>query len=220
MPARTTREEARQQVIQAFMSELDRIIPSDQTVPLKGAKFIEWEDQVERLVQTVAPTVLEQRAALEENALVEKAGHCPHCGSDRVYLEKQTTQPEVISPHGAVVIPKQHARCHCCGGSFSPAEPGVVVAGGSAADAQGGGAVEPGIGQPVVCPCSAGVADGLGHRAARQAGAALGRGVGKKRGASAGPGGVALGGRASSARAGQRSTTPGDRGGRWTGADA
>jgi hypothetical protein len=123
MPALISREQAREASVKAFMSELDRIIPPDQAVPLKGAKFIEWEDQVERLVRTVAPTVLEQRAALEENARVEKAGHCPHCGSDRVYLEKQVTQPEVIGPHGRAVIRKQHGRCHCCGGSFSPSEP-------------------------------------------------------------------------------------------------
>jgi hypothetical protein len=123
MSALISREQARRVAIKAFMSELDRIIPADQAVPLKGAKFIEWEDQVEGLVRTVAPTVLEQRAALEENAAVEQAGRCPHCGSDRVYLEKQTTQPEMIGPHGRAVIRKQHCRCHCCGGSFSPSKP-------------------------------------------------------------------------------------------------
>jgi len=123
MPALISREQARRTAIKAFTSELDRIIPADEAVPLKGAKFIEWEDQVEGLVRTVAPTLLEQRAALEENAVVEQAGRCPHCGSDRVYLEKQTTQPEMIGPHGRAVIRKQHCRCHCCGGSFSPSKP-------------------------------------------------------------------------------------------------
>jgi hypothetical protein len=120
MSALISRKQAREVAVKAFMSELDRIIPPDEGRPLKGSKFVEWEDQVERLVKTVAPTVLEQRAALEENAAVERAGHCPHCSSDRVYLEKQITQPEIISPHGRVVIRKQHCRCHCCGGSFSP----------------------------------------------------------------------------------------------------
>jgi len=123
MAALISREQARRAAVQAFMAELDRIIPADQAKPLKGSKFIEWEDQIERLVRTVAPTVLEQRAALEENAAVEEAGHCPHCGSNRVYLEKQVTQPEVIDPHGRAVIRKQHCRCHCCGGSFSPSKP-------------------------------------------------------------------------------------------------
>jgi DNA-directed RNA polymerase subunit RPC12/RpoP len=120
MPARTSRQEAREAAKKAFEMALDRMIPADESKPLKGGKFIDWENQVEQMAQAVLPTVLEQRALLEESAQVEQAGRCPHCGSDRTYLEKQSTQPEIISPHGPVVIEKQHARCHCCGGSFSP----------------------------------------------------------------------------------------------------
>jgi hypothetical protein len=120
MAARVTREQAREAAIKAFMSSLDRMIPPDSSKPLKGAKFIDWENQIEQMAQAVLPTVLEQRAMLEESAEVERAGRCPHCGSDRTYLEKQTTQPEIISPHGPVIVQKQQARCHCCGGSFSP----------------------------------------------------------------------------------------------------
>src|SRR5438128_12284778 len=114
MAARVTRQEAREAAIKAFMSSLDRMIPQDPSKPLKGAKFIDWENQIEQMAQAVLPTVLEQRAMLEENAEVERAGHCPHCGSGRTYLEKQMTCPEVITPHGAAVIQKQHARCHAC----------------------------------------------------------------------------------------------------------
>ena len=120
MPARTSRQQARETAKKAFEAALDRMIPADESKPLKGAKFIDWENQIEQMAQAVLPTVLEQRSLLEANAQVDGAGHCPHCGSDRTYLEKQTTQPEIISPHGPVVIEKQHARCHCCGGSFSP----------------------------------------------------------------------------------------------------
>jgi hypothetical protein len=120
MAAIVTREQARAAAINSFMSSLDRMIPADESKPLKGAKFIDWENQIEQMAQAVLPTVLEQRAMLEENAQVQEAGHCPHCGSDRTYVEKQTTKPEIISPHGPVTIEKQHARCHCCGGSFSP----------------------------------------------------------------------------------------------------
>jgi hypothetical protein len=122
MAARVTRQQARKAAIKSFMSSLDRMIPADASKPLKGAKFIDWENQIEEMAQAVLPTVLEQRAMLEENAQVEHAGHCPHCSSDRTYVEKQTTKPEIISPHGPVVIEKQHARCHCCGGSFSPSD--------------------------------------------------------------------------------------------------
>lgn len=120
MPARTTREEARARILAAFQAQLDRIIPADETVPLKGATFADFEDQVETLAQAALPMALEERAALSDNAQVERAGRCPHCGSEGVYLEKEATQPQVQSRYGRVVLHKQHARCRACGGSFSP----------------------------------------------------------------------------------------------------
>jgi hypothetical protein len=120
MAARTTRQEARARILGAFQAQLDRLIPEDESVPLKGATFADFEDQAESLAQAALPVVMEERAALEPNAAVEAAGRCPHCGSDRVYLEKQETQPEMRSRYGPVVIPKQHARCRSCDGSFSP----------------------------------------------------------------------------------------------------
>jgi hypothetical protein len=123
MPARTTREEARQRAIAAFMTSLDRIIPADPSVPLKGRLFRDWEDQAAELRRAVIPTILEERAALEETARVEKPGCCPLCGSDSIYLEKQTTRPEVLTPDGPMVVEKQHCRCRTCGGSFSPSKP-------------------------------------------------------------------------------------------------
>lgn len=120
MPARSTRQAARARILGAFAAQLDRLIPEDESVPLKGATFAEFEDQVETLAQAALPVALEERAALESNAEVETAGRCPHCGSEGVYLEKEVTQPEVRSRHGPVVLHKQHARCRSCGGSFSP----------------------------------------------------------------------------------------------------
>jgi hypothetical protein len=120
MAARTTREQARQRMIQTFMASLDKVIPADETVPLKGRTFLEWEMQAEQLKRAVIPTLLEERSALEDNARAAEGGHCPHCGSASVYLEKQTTQSEVRSPDGPVVVEKQHCRCRTCGGSFSP----------------------------------------------------------------------------------------------------
>ena len=123
MPARTTRQQARQRAIEVFMESLDRIIPADESAPLRGRLFRDWEDQVADLRRAVIPTILEERAALEDNAKVERAGHCPLCGSGSVYLEKQTTRPEVLTPDGPAVVEKQHCRCRTCGGSFSPPEP-------------------------------------------------------------------------------------------------
>ena len=120
MPARSTRQEARARILAAFSGQLDRLIPEDEGVPLKGATFADFEDQAETLAQAALPVVLEERAALEGNAEVETAGRCPYCGSEAVYLEKEVTQPEVRSRYGPVVLHKQHARCRSCGGSFSP----------------------------------------------------------------------------------------------------
>lgn len=120
MAARSTRQEARARILAAFQSQLDRLIPEDERVPLKGATFADFEDQIDTLAQSALPVALEERAALESNAQVETAGRCPHCGSDGVYLEKEVTQPEVRCRYGPVVLHKQHARCRSCGGSFSP----------------------------------------------------------------------------------------------------
>ena len=120
MPARSTRQEARARILTAFTAQLDRVIPEDEGVPLKGATFADFEDQVDTLAQAALPVALEERAALEPNAEVPAAGRCPHCGSQGVYLEKEVTEPEVRSRYGPVVLHKQHARCRSCGGSFSP----------------------------------------------------------------------------------------------------
>jgi len=143
MPARTTRQQARQRALNAFTASLDRIIPPDESVPLKGSTFLDWEDQVAQMRQALLPTVLEERAALEPNARVEDAGHCPHCGSDSIYLERQTTRPEVLSPDGPLVIERQHGRCRTCGGSFSPSGARLGAAGGGQPVAAGGRAGGP-----------------------------------------------------------------------------
>jgi len=123
MPARTTRQQARQRAIEVFMKSLDRIIPADESVPLKGRLFRDWEDQAAELRRALIPTLIEERAALDDNAQVQRSGHCPLCGSESIYLEKQTTRPEVLTPDGPAVVEKQHCRCRTCGGSFSPSEP-------------------------------------------------------------------------------------------------
>jgi hypothetical protein len=123
MPALRTRQEARERILRTMMAALDRIMPADEAKPLKGTTFGSWEDQTDEFKRAVIPTLLEERAALEPNARVEASGCCPLCGSESVYLEKQTTQPEVITPDGPVVIEKQHCRCRTCGGSFSPSKP-------------------------------------------------------------------------------------------------
>jgi hypothetical protein len=124
MAARTTRQEARDRIVKSFMDSLDKIIPPDEAVPLRGKTFLDWERQADAMRKAVMPTVLQERAALDESAQVDAAaaGKCPRCGSDRIYLDHggHEGQKEVISPHGPVVVAKQQCRCRACGRSFSP----------------------------------------------------------------------------------------------------
>jgi DNA-directed RNA polymerase subunit RPC12/RpoP len=120
MSALTDRQKARERLSQVFHSILDKMIPADNSVPLEGSKFVEWEDQGDELARTVVPLFLEERAALDAAAQADMGGRCPHCGSTRVYLIKQVGQVEVLTPHGPVVLKKQRGRCRACDRSFSP----------------------------------------------------------------------------------------------------
>ena len=44
MAALTTREESRQRLLALFQASLDRIIPADESVPLRGQSFRDFED--------------------------------------------------------------------------------------------------------------------------------------------------------------------------------
>ncbi|MBU0718064.1 MAG: hypothetical protein KJ749_07435 [Planctomycetes bacterium] len=103
-----------------FEEALDHLIPPDESIPLKGTRFADFEDQVEALGREVLAVALEERSALEGNAEVTHPGCCPFCGSARVYLKKEVTPPEWHSPHGEVVVRKPHARCRAGGRTFPP----------------------------------------------------------------------------------------------------
>jgi hypothetical protein len=123
MAARTTREAARARVRSAFEKALDQVIPSDPDRPLRGRTFVEWEDQADALDQAVTTTLLEERAALEDTAQVEpgQLGRCPHCGSDRLYLQRgQPMNQALRTAHGQAELGHQSVRCRACGKSFSP----------------------------------------------------------------------------------------------------
>ena len=143
MAALTTRQESRQRLLALFQESLDRIIPANESAPLRGQSFRDFEDQAEELRQTILPALLEERAGLEKTALVASPGLCPLCSSEQVSLSKKREQREIISPHGAVVLTHQRARCRSCGRSFSPAGQDVVSSGGGQADSACGGAGGP-----------------------------------------------------------------------------
>lgn len=123
MGSRMTRQQVRAQALRTFQASLDEMVPADETKPLKGRRFGDWEDQLEGLIRKVSPVLLEGRQALEENACVENGGGCPHCLSSNTYLEKQPTQQKRHGPHGAIEVLAQQARCRDCNGSFSPSAP-------------------------------------------------------------------------------------------------
>ena len=134
MPARTSRLEARQRLEQMFKRELDRLIPADEAVALKGQTFLEWEESVTDLTRTLGQIGLEERAKLDASAEINDAESCPYCKSSRVYLKQGAAKSEIHSPHGPVEIDLQSARCRACNGTFSPSEARVAPARRSAAD--------------------------------------------------------------------------------------
>lgn len=123
MSALTTRQQARARIRATVEMMLDQIIPEDESIPLRGRKFVEWEHQADEFDQAVTTTILEERAALEQSARMEagQLGCCPHCGSDRLYLQQaEPRNKEVRTPHGVVVVGWQSVRCRACDKSFSP----------------------------------------------------------------------------------------------------
>ena len=120
MAAIRTRAQARERVTQILDEWLDQWIPLDESKPLKGQTFRDFELQGVNLKAALIPSLLEELAGLSEAAQAASAGRCPHCSSDRTYLEKEVPKKEVRSPDGAAVLERQQARCRACDGSFSP----------------------------------------------------------------------------------------------------
>ena len=139
MPASTSRHEARERLFKIALSAIDRLVPSDEKVPLRGSTFADFENQSYEVSDAIVTAMMEERAKLQRTASVDAPGLCPHCGSNRTYLEDKGAgkQTEIRSPSGPVVIAKQGARCRACDGSFSPSAQGMAAVFGSAADAAG-----------------------------------------------------------------------------------
>ena len=146
MPAFSSRQEVREQLLHLFSSALDRAIPADESVPLKGETFRDFEDEAEKIRKAILPAIVEARVALEPEARVEVPGCCPFCGSDNVRLLPDQRKVELTSPHGPVVLELQTARCRPCGRTFSPSGTQLGSAGGGGVDPAGGRTGGPGIG--------------------------------------------------------------------------
>lgn len=120
MAATTDRQAARERLMALAKAQIDKLIPADESVPLRGQFFADFEDQADELERTMCPAFLEERAALSASSRVDHGGVCPHCGSDRVYLESRVSEVELLTPHGMMPMSQQHARCRSCDRSFSP----------------------------------------------------------------------------------------------------
>jgi hypothetical protein len=81
MAATTNRRAARERLLALAKAQIDRLIPDDEAVPLKGKVFADFEDQADELERTLCPAFLEERVALDPNARVDVGGRCPHCAT-------------------------------------------------------------------------------------------------------------------------------------------
>lgn len=120
MAALTDRRRARARLSEAFQAELDRLIPQDESKPLQGRYFSDWEDQADEVIHKISTTFLQERSRLDDTARHELAGCCPRCASLRTYLLQYQRKGDLLSRHGEVTAERQTARCRDCGQSFSP----------------------------------------------------------------------------------------------------
>lgn len=150
MSALTSRVAARQRVQEIFVQALSQVIPPDEQTPLRGRTFLDFEEQVEAAGRIVLTALLEERAALDTAAWRDSPGRCPHCGAERVYLEREATLKKILSPVGPLRLRLQQCRCRACDGSFSPSGQGLAAARRGSADVAGPEADLPRDGQPAV----------------------------------------------------------------------
>lgn len=147
MAGKVTRQEARERLDQVYQGLRDRYIPADEGQPVKDGKFWEWEEMADQFERELTAAFLEELAGLSSQAELAEPGVCPFCRSSNTKWLQEEGQRERQSKHGAVVLPRQVARCRSCDRSFSPS--GAALGSGPAGgiDPPGGGAGESGGGR-------------------------------------------------------------------------
>lgn len=147
---RSSRQEARERLDGVFQKLRDKYIPADESAPMKDGEFWEWEEMAAAFDREMTGAILEELAGLSAHASLAEPGLCPFCqNANTKWLEDQGQQ-ERRSQHGAVVLPRQVARCRSCGRSFSPSGTTVAFGFPRASDAAGGRTGEPRGGGPAV----------------------------------------------------------------------
>lgn len=140
---RSTRQEARERLDEVYQKLRDKFFPADESRPVKEGKFWEWEEMADEFDREMTAAILEELAGQSAHAALAEPGPCPFCQSANTKWLEDTGQQERRSKHGAVVLPRQVARCRPCGRSFSPS--GATLASGPwrTSDAAGGRAGVP-----------------------------------------------------------------------------
>lgn len=132
MSALTTRQAARERLLGHLQAEVDRRIPADESIPIKGSTFLDFENMAEKASNDFYTVLLEEYVALCEQAeCVPTMGRCPYCSSPRVRQVEPSKPKEVRTPRGVVVLSEQTFRCRDCSRSFSPSASGSGDGGGS-----------------------------------------------------------------------------------------
>jgi len=120
MPPSGSRREARARLLRQFEAALDRLLPEDESVPLRGRRFADFEEQVEALGDALTASMLQERLELDPAAAASSPGRCPRCGAAEVRWRDERTRTEYLSRRGPVVVDLRRARCRACDFSFSP----------------------------------------------------------------------------------------------------
>jgi len=139
MSALRSRQAARERLLRHLQAEVDRQIPADESIPLKGSTFLDFENMAEGASNDFYTALLEERLALSGQTEARPAvGRCPYCSSPRVRQVGQAKPSEVRTPRGVVVMGEQTFRCRDCSRSFSPSASGPGDAAGGELESQGG----------------------------------------------------------------------------------
>ena len=139
MSALTTRQAARERLLRHLQAEVDRRIPADESIPIKGTTFLDFENLAEEASNGFYAALLEECLALSGQAdIAPAAARCPYCSSPRLRQIGGGKPSEVRTPRGVVVINEQTFRCRNCSRSFSPSASTTGDAGASRSEPQGG----------------------------------------------------------------------------------
>ena len=140
---RSSRQESRERLDGVYQKLRDKYFPADASQPMKDGKFWEWEQIADDFDREMTAAILEELARQSQHAALPEPGPCPYCQSTNTKWLEEQGQQERQSKHGAVVLPRQVARCRSCDRSFSPSGAPLAVGAGRASDAAGGRAGVP-----------------------------------------------------------------------------